>query len=472
MKCLMCSVLLGLVGLTAPGEPFEIGEAFKDEAFWKSEPVLFVKKYRDAGFKMTSEDCKAADSRRDGGVTCFGFEVYETRVTFAEKTGVARVEVALYNRGGTEGVDEVELEGGKKLRHLKRVEKEDMTREGFLKIVDTVRARLTPKGAKKSKPELQRMKGTDIQQYEQVWTKTTLERPATLTWNYEQGAKKTAVFKPGFIRLVVEAEASAEPAAGRTKAGKRGGAKLTDNVVKDSRGDVFIDNVPMVDQGTKGYCAAASAERVLKYYGLDVDEHEIAVAAKTSAEDGTSTTEMIKSVMSIGKRYQLATNVLYGDADKGSNERIANLSKEVAQYNKVAKRLKKPQIGEDVYVTRSGNMIYYSPSAVDAAMDAEVLREIKVKGVEKPKYMTFMKNVRQRIDAGQPLLWGVKLGIFPETDLPQASGGHMRLIIGYNDKKGELLYSDSWGQGHELKRMPADWAWTITRSLIGLRPLR
>ena len=464
-------VAAGLMVFAALGEPFDVGEAFKDEAFWKSDPVLFVKKHRDAGFKLTSEDCKTADSRLNGGVTCFGLEVYETRVSFAEKEGVTRVEVALFNRGGTESVEEVDLGSGKRLRHLKHVEKA-MAREEFLAIVEKVRTRLTPTGAKKTKPALERPKGTDIRQYEQTWAKTTLSHPATLTWNYEQGAKKSDPFSAGFIRLVVEDESSDNRPSGRAKAGARGGAKLTDNLVKDSRGDVFIDNVPMVDQGAKGYCAAATAERVLKYYGLDVDEHEVAVAAKTSAEGGTSTAEMVKSVTAIGKQHQLATTVLYGSADKGSEERIANLTKEVVQYNKVAKRLKKPQIAESVYVRRSGNTIYYSPGAVDEAMDAEVLREIKVKGVEKPKYMTFMKNVRQNVNVGQPLIWGVKLGLYPESDLPQTGGRHMRLIIGYNDKKGEILYTDSWGKGHELKRMPADWAWTITHSLLVMRSLR
>jgi hypothetical protein len=47
----------------------------------------------------------------------------------------------------------------------------------------------------------------------------------------------------------------------------------------------------------------------------------------------------------------------------------------------------------------------------------------------------------------------------------------MRLIIGYNQKKKEILYSDTWGAGHELKRMPEDWAFTITHDAFFLRPL-
>ena len=62
-------------------------------------------------------------------------------------------------------------------------------------------------------------------------------------------------------------------------------------------------------------------------------------------------------------------------------------------------------------------------------------------------------------------------GRFPEEGLPQANGGHMRLVIGYNEKTGEIIYSDSWGMGHEEKRMKAADAWTITNNLFFLRSL-
>ena len=70
-----------------------------------------------------------------------------------------------------------------------------------------------------------------------------------------------------------------------------------------------------------------------------------------------------------------------------------------------------------------------------------------------------------------PLLWSVQLGIVEENPrLPQASGGHMRLIIGFNPKTSEVLYTDTWGRGHELKRMALDNAWTITTGLYAVVP--
>ena len=47
----------------------------------------------------------------------------------------------------------------------------------------------------------------------------------------------------------------------------------------------------------------------------------------------------------------------------------------------------------------------------------------------------------------------------------------MRLIIGYNQKTREVLYTDTWGAGHELKRMPMDRAFAITHDAFYLRPL-
>ena len=85
----------------------------------------------------------------------------------------------------------------------------------------------------------------------------------------------------------------------------------------------------------------------------------------------------------------------------------------------------------------------------------------------------FQREVARSVDSGVPLLWSVHLGIVPEKpELPQANGGHMRLIIGYNTKTQEILYTDSWGEGHELKHMKADDAWTITSTLLVIEPIR
>ena len=44
---------------------------------------------------------------------------------------------------------------------------------------------------------------------------------------------------------------------------------ILDNVVSTIFGDVYIKNIPMVNQGNKGYCVPATVERVLRYYGIN-----------------------------------------------------------------------------------------------------------------------------------------------------------------------------------------------------------
>ena len=470
------AIFIIAAAMSAAGdEPYDIGAELAAESFWKSDPVLFVKRHEEQGFNFTSNAREGADTRLDGAVTYKGIPVFETKVSFGELGGIERVELVLFATAGTESTETILTERGGRLHRRVRKEKK-ITRDEFVDLVKRVRADLTPDGVKPPPQVAARTGKQGVVQKSQTWPKTSLPTVATLTWNYSQEGHKGDTFEAGFVRLTVDgparlASGGRKAATGSSNAAK-GAKKIVDNVIHDPRGDVFIDNVPMVDQGQKGYCAAATSERVLRYYGVEVDEHEIAQAAGTTAEEGTSTLEMKNSVQMIGRKYKLGTVVSYGDFEKPVSERIESIVKDVANYNKVAKKLKKPEITDDVYITRRGSVVVYNPRAADAAMDPEVLREMKVNGPQKSRFTKFMKDVRQQVEKGVPLFWGVTLGTYPEPDIPQAKGGHMRLIIGYNDKKREILYTDSWGAGHELKRMPADWAWTISHCLMYMKPLR
>ena len=75
------------------------------------------------------------------------------------------------------------------------------------------------------------------------------------------------------------------------------------------------------------------------------------------------------------------------------------------------------------------------------------------------------------IDQGIPVVWGVYLGLINEQHRKQNSGGHLRMIIGYNSSKQLIYYTDSWGKGHERKSMSWDNAWGITWHLFVLDPM-
>ncbi|MEO7318494.1 MAG: hypothetical protein ABIZ56_05855, partial [Chthoniobacteraceae bacterium] len=219
-------------------------------------------------------------------------------------------------------------------------------------------------------------------------------------------------------------------------------------------GDTFIKDVPMVDQGQKGYCVVASTERVMRYYGGDVDANELAQIANSDAGGGTSYHAMIAALKKVAARLKVRVR----EIEKMEATDILALIKD---YNRAAKKDGASQIPDP------GRFI--DLGAIFGAMKADVLRETRTKN--KSDLTRFQRTVAENTGRGTPLLWTVQLGIIADKDVPQSSGGHMRLIIGCNAKTNEILYSDSWGAGHELKRMSAVDAWTITTGLTKIEPL-
>jgi Peptidase_C39 like family len=98
-----------------------------------------------------------------------------------------------------------------------------------------------------------------------------------------------------------------------------------------------------------------------------------------------------------------------------------------------------------------------------------VLKEVRTHS--RAELGRFQREIQQHIDQGIPLLWSVQLGIVAEPGIPQNAGGHMRLIIGYNTKTGALIFSDTWGAGHEQKRMTMEEGWTITTGMAAIEPI-
>ncbi len=178
----------------------------------------------------------------------------------------------------------------------------------------------------------------------------------------------------------------------------------------------------MVDQGDKGYCVVASTQRIFEYYGIGVDMHQIAQISGSDPTLGTNPLTMAKELRKIDYRFKTRLEII-GLGEAG---------------------------GLTDVVVRRGE--YYVGKPVD---------ERKV-----------MKEIRNYIDRGLPLLWSLELGHVPEVPqlTPQTSGGHMRMIIGYNDKTEELIFSDSWGAGHEFKKMKMSDAYKVTHGLFVLKP--
>ncbi|MEI6561906.1 MAG: C39 family peptidase [Verrucomicrobiota bacterium] len=216
-----------------------------------------------------------------------------------------------------------------------------------------------------------------------------------------------------------------------------------------ANGDVLIKDIPMIDQGQKGYCVVATAARVLRYYGIKVDENELAQLANSSASRGTNLQAMTDSLKKLAARFTIHVRTIYEIDYRGL----------MADYDQIARRSKASPLNPNV---QDAGGLYDQ-------MKPEVLREARIKNHS--GLSAFQRRVKEHVDTGIPVLWSVILGMIPDGSKAKMPGGHMRLIIGYNEKTDEILYSDSWGIGHELKRMPAADAWVITTTTGSVEPL-
>ena len=129
-------------------------------------------------------------------------------------------------------------------------------------------------------------------------------------------------------------------------------------------------------------------------------------------------------------------------------------------YNRAAKKAK-------AYTFDINLDTHYVTDGFYAKVDKDVFCEVKAK---QPKFRFFTNKIEEYVNRGIPICWTLVLGMFPEEGLPQSWGGHMRIIHGYNKKTEEILYTDSWGSGHEMKRMPAIEGWCMSRGLYAMVP--
>ncbi len=393
----------------------------------------FIPKYREEvavkPFRWVSE---AHDSARaaEKKLTLFGLPLVEAIARFQEGK-LAQVTAALYARGD--------------MGDLAKEKFETLLKESIEALNKTTQAKLTVRG--KDASNAVRPEGL-------IW-----QTPAAhylLEYSFVKEVKTRGVaFRAEFVKLEVTPPPRTASLLSTVSGAAKGKFVGATHVKRDTAsGDVMITDVPMVDQGEKGYCAVACSERVMRYYGIPVDANEVAQIANSSGTGGTNPDMMLAALKKVGSRLRVRVRQVE-DMD------IKQILDLITDYNRAAKKAGKKQIVDP------GQMI--NVSEVYASMDLEVLRGVRTKS--KAAVAGFQKDVQSHIDTGIPLLWSVMLGVVPEKGIPQGAGGHMRLIIGYNLKTQEVIFTDSWGAGHERKRMPLADAWTITTGVATIEPL-
>ncbi len=422
----------------------------ESEAAWRQSADAFMGEYQPLGFAF--EDGKKGAKSSQPDLRFLDLKVWEARVSF-EQDLLSRVELSLYNKGDAGDLDQEAF-------------KELITKAG-----DAISAFAGSKG-------MTGKTSNDRANYyvnRRQWSKKPVG--VQLEWafvNPHRSGGQAVQFRAEFVKVLLvpakEGGMAAVTIGGPTWANNPTARTVKINVRSSPEGDVWVDHVPMVDQGQKGYCAAASSERLLRYFGRQVDQHEIAQLADTAAKGGTSLDGMISALDAVGKKYQLDQKDLIR-SDSGRSFEKSKFYEMIDQYNRQAKQKKKATIDYMEFAETTGpNMRTIDTMKIYAAMDAETLKESKVRQAQGLEM--FRKNIIQYTTQGVPLVWACVVGKYPEKpDLGhEGAFGHIRLIIGYNAKTQEVLYSDSWGPGHELKRLPISEAWTMTFGLTVLKP--
>jgi len=199
--------------------------------------------------------------------------------------------------------------------------------------------------------------------------------------------------------------------------------KLIKNVHTKPNGDVIIENIPMVNQGPKGYCAPATFERAMNYMSIPADMYELATAA-TKVGGGTNT-------------YLLADNC----------KRIVRSK---------ARRIKDLELNKDLEIRKIKKFIDKGvPVLWQMRSIAPYNKLVNKRTSERKKiqnFTTWSETIQKEADQNVSQFRG------------ENTNYHICMIIGYNEATKELAVSDSWGARYELRWVHIDLAKAVTSS--------
>ena len=177
--------------------------------------------------------------------------------------------------------------------------------------------------------------------------------------------------------------------------------RMKSNVIHRANGDMIIENIPMVDQGPKGFCVPATYARALLYAGVPADLYLLALLGGTGVGGGTLIVDIENSARA------LATS--YGRSITG-----------------VPPSLDFPKL-ESFFA--KGIPLTWA-MYVDEGINRDLSLRLKERASADPD--AWNKILEPKRKAARFLRKNPK-------------NGHVCLLIGCNRKTGELATSDSWG---------------------------
>jgi hypothetical protein len=185
-------------------------------------------------------------------------------------------------------------------------------------------------------------------------------------------------------------------------------ARARSNVETSNFGDVLIQNIPMVDQGPKGYCVPATIERCLRYMGIRADMYTLANACNTGLSGGTYLDDFIT----------------------GTSEYVSQAGRELRSLNGNA------TIRNVRKFIKNGQPILWAMHSTQAYNDlTNLITRERTKSLDKESWKKQLSKLEKNASSSKVI----------------TENGHLCLIVGYNEYTGELAVSDSWGPEFELR---------------------
>jgi hypothetical protein len=197
-------------------------------------------------------------------------------------------------------------------------------------------------------------------------------------------------------------------------------ARLAGRVERRDNGDVVIRDIPMVDQGPKGFCVPATMERMLRHLGIPADMYLLAMAANTRPGGGTTVDDVVYAVKDKVRRHGRRVVPFGGRPDDETVRRWID----------------------------QGVPVLWALQTSDP-VDQHINRQSRERSavVDWAAWKTSLTAVRRNA----------------RTMARGADQGHVCLIIGYNDETGEIAISDSWGPGYAERWITGEEAAAISQ---------
>lgn len=244
-------------------------------------------------------------------------------------------------------------------------------------------------------------------------------------WDWKGHAFLLASQEDEYVSLRIMSTEAADNKGRSQKLSDAALRKLTtENIITRPNGDVLIGNIPMVNQGPKGYCVPATFERYLRYMQIPADMYLLAMAGQTEIGGGTSLSSIINSVDSY----------------------ISSQSRTMKQLNEPIKvRTIQKYIDQGlpiIWTMFSSNE--YNQYANQRTKERQAVTDWNA--WEK----TSKSNARS-------------------TELRKdIMTAHACLITGYNKDTGEIAVSDSWGPSYNERWISAEQAEQVSQGSIYL----